>query len=245
MWTTLFFLLLSSSLALSTKTTTTLDCKHHAELSDRLVCDLSLKVNGEIEISGFEGNLSFKTEKFIVIGHKNVGEIFPDGIGGVFEGIESLDVSLSELKEISKKSFEKMENLKELRLEHNEISSIPSDTFDHLTNLQYLNIASNKIQRIPQNLLQKLTKLRKFDASKNQIEKIPQNFFAKNLEIREIFLNGNKIKEIEAIFKVSPVGLETFDLRENGGNCDGKLSLRMANLTEIEEFLEEIFKKCN
>lgn len=248
MWSTIFCLLaLSATFVLSSSTT--LDCKHHAELHEHLFCDLSEQVEGEVVISGFHENLNFENEKTVTINYKNLRDFLPVGVGGLFKELKSFDASLSSVKIVTKSCFENMENLIDLRLYHNEIASLPEDVFTELHNLQYLNIDRNKITKFDPKLIATLSKLKKFDASYNELREIPNNFFDNNSELREIFLNGNKIFTIGlANFNddfLATSKIETLDFTGNFGACDKKYDSTSDDREELKKFVQTIMEVCN
>lgn len=119
------------------------------------------------------------------------------------------------IKHIDSKSFNDLENLKELDLTDNKIEEIDESIFENLKRLERLYLGGNSLKRIPANIFRNLLNLQNVSLEGNQIRELEPNIFYFNLNIENIWLNNNKIKNLDPnIFSVLKK-LEYVDLRGN------------------------------
>ena len=244
MWTfKLIILSVSISFALSIE----LSCIRHPEL-DHVECQLTQKVDDSaaVEVLSYKSQTgeSFTDITDFVLTYKNLPHHMPHGIGNVFKKLISFDVSSSNVKFIDKICFEKMENLKFLRLSHNEIEDLPGNVFEGLSNLEHLDLSRNKIKKLPVEIFAKNVNLKYLKLSENQLEELDDGIFVNNMELKKIFVNGNKLRKVSVDF-TSVSGLTFLDLIGNAGNCNFRFDKKEMKKFELEEIQKIVSGGCN
>jgi Leucine-rich repeat (LRR) protein len=214
-------------------------CNRHPELDHHLHCEV-IGLTDDHTITGYKSlsNQNFDNEKEVTISYKNLQQKLPFGIGSVFPYLTSLDVSVSNVKNIERKNFVGMKNLRDLRLFFNNIEQLPDDVFSDLEELQWLNIAKNSIKVLPNDIFTRNLKLKKLQASENFIDTITSETFRNNPLLEEVYLNKNKIKNFMADF-TEFTHLKMLDLTENYGTCNKRYWSTISKKNQ-----EEIYKIC-
>ncbi|XP_023214736.1 toll-like receptor 6 [Centruroides sculpturatus] len=109
-----------------------------------------------------------------------------------FLHLSTLRLSYNNIRQITSKTFEGLENLKELYLDNNNMRFITIDAFITLRSLKILHLQRNYLEEIPKPLPNKLETL---ELNDNNIESI--TLLNENLSfLKELNLCGNKYKSI-------------------------------------------------
>lgn len=93
---------------------------------------------------------------------------FPQGLHEIFPNTNTLWISKSRLKEVSRENFDGLENLTHLYLIHNRLKSLPSDLFVNMRRLQHVSFNNNKIEFISSEILRPLKNLEYFGLEENK-----------------------------------------------------------------------------
>ncbi|KAG7307200.1 hypothetical protein JYU34_007353 [Plutella xylostella] len=151
--------------------------------------------------------------------------------------VETLDLSYNKLNENITQSFERLTNLKVLKLEKNRLLAIPNltqqshlqevtlsrnnittidaDHFSANCSIKVLNINSNQIQRINEGALNNLTNLSILKLNKNEIRSLPNHLFMFQAALRTLELNHNKLHVINGLLFQGLQSLTTLKMRFN------------------------------
>ena len=120
-----------------------------------------LKVEPETRIATFKGiHLAGKTNidvEALLISSTQV-EYFPKGLPTTFPSLTNVEIDNCGLKEISRKDFEGLGNLKYLSLSYNELKALPNDLFVETPKLRWIYINCNKIERLSSKIFDPLDK---------------------------------------------------------------------------------------
>ncbi|CBY33907.1 unnamed protein product [Oikopleura dioica] len=163
--------------------------------------------------------------------------------------LKKLDLSRSQVQNISKKSFINVPELLNLDLSVNEFSSIgeeapfsvPKDAFENLPKLKTLKIGFNKITKINDDSFAGLEKLEELNLEYNSISEIEEKAFSNLSKLRKIFLNGNSLHSIpEKVFTWMP-NLNTANLDKNAlRSLSKKQFTKMQKITRLHLARNEI-----
>lgn len=165
----------------------------------------------------------------------------PHGIDDFFPSLTKLSIVESKLKFVKRLNFQRMNNLKDLRLDNNEIEVIYANTFWDLQFLQWLSISGNKIASLPEGLIALNPQLLWFTANNNQLKVLHETFFERNLAIELISLRSNHLKEVTFNFKRFKK-LSYVDLRKNV--CIDSIVSKWEKFSTFYETQKEIWKNC-
>ncbi|XP_053381483.1 uncharacterized protein LOC123557124 isoform X2 [Mercenaria mercenaria] len=114
-----------------------------------------------------------------------------------FPYLISLNLSMCEIKEMTKDIFRSMDNLRILDLSYNKLIKIPSFSFIGLRKLKRLNLLGNRdIHIFEPYSLNGLSSIRKIEITGANIHKISSHTFA-GLNLDELKLSDNNIHEME------------------------------------------------
>ena len=116
-------------------------------------------------------------------------EYFPRGLSSIYPTLTNVQVSNCGLKNISRKDFEGLSNLKSLNLRNNELRSLPNDLFVETPNLCRICLQGNKIKRLRSKILDPLDKTN-----------LKEFCLKGNLSIDVVFMQGGKTT-LEAFIK--------------------------------------------
>lgn len=110
----------------------------------------------------------------------------PDNIP---ESVEVLNLSVNRIKVISKKDFQNLGHLKELRINYSALEEIEEDTFDELIELETLSLSLNKLTAITPRHFENCVRLKWINLASNELlnDTIVENL-KKNVKF-EIVLN--------------------------------------------------------
>ncbi|XP_041833581.1 leucine-rich repeats and immunoglobulin-like domains protein 3 [Melanotaenia boesemani] len=106
-----------------------------------------------------------------------------------------LDLSHNKLSALDLNLFSRLQNLREIKLNHNELEEIP-DIGPCSSNITTLILANNKITRISEEQLRPFPTLETLDLSNNNIVEIKANSIP-TLPLKNLFLNNNRISLLE------------------------------------------------
>lgn len=120
----------------------------------------------------------------------------PSNIFEVFQALKNVEISNSNVRFITKKTFESAVNVEKLNLNSNLISIIPGETFKGMKNLQILNIKSSNIKSLEPSAFDGLKMLEILNLRENLIEEIPQNLFTDLVALKTLNLAVNKIEHL-------------------------------------------------
>ena len=143
-----------------------IECKYSNHLwlnGHKYTCQVSeiSVIEPRARIATFKGiHLAGKTnidvEAFWISGTQV--EYFPRGLPTIFPRLTNVQVDGCGIKEISRKDFEGLGNLKILDLCNNELKSLPNDLFVETPKLHWIYIDDNKIERLSSQIFDPLDK---------------------------------------------------------------------------------------
>lgn len=105
-------------------------------------CELELGTVIDSSDYTFVADTNFATVEILIIAHQRNVEFLPILDHERFPSVELYYVVNTPVKKISKKNFEKMFKLENLKLDRNQIEVISSDTFEDLVNLKLIQIST-------------------------------------------------------------------------------------------------------
>lgn len=127
-----------------------------------------------------------------------------------------LDVSNSQLKEISATSFSMMPSLQHLNLSHNfQLHTIPIKLFHPLTGLRKLDLSYDSLKALSPELFVKCTSLEWLSLSNNMISEVPENVFDILASLSYLNLAGNNISNLKSGIFAGLRSLRVLDLKKN------------------------------
>lgn len=131
--------------------------------------------------------------------------------------IETLDLSQNLAPKIDARAFERLPNLKELKLDRMGLQEIDSSTFEPLTSLTHLDLHGNLLEEI-------------------DVERFPRS-------LQKLRLDGNNLKEIKHLNRTRFPALNSLTLSQNHLDCDYLDELRAQFNDRI--ILVDAFKQKN
>lgn len=99
-------------------------------------CELEVGTHIDEPDYTFVNDTNYVTVEVLIITHQQNVEFLPVSIHEKFPNLKLYHVVKTPVPKISKKNFEKMFKLQELKLDRNQIEIIKSDTFEDLISLQ-------------------------------------------------------------------------------------------------------------
>lgn len=134
----------------------------------------------------------------------------------VLQNLNFLDVSSSQLKEISPSSFVMMPSLLHLNLSHNfQLNTIPVKLFQPLTTLNVLDLSYNSLKALSPELFVKCIQLEWLSLANNMIGEIPENVFDVLNNLLYLNLAGNNISNLKSGIFVGLRSLKELNLKKN------------------------------
>ncbi|XP_041113971.1 leucine-rich repeats and immunoglobulin-like domains protein 3 [Polyodon spathula] len=109
--------------------------------------------------------------------------------------IVQMDLSNNRLKSVEASTFQKLHNLRELKLNNNELDSIP-DLGPLSANITLLSVSNNKIGELIPEQLNRFRSLETLDLSNNNIVELKATSFTQ-LQLKYLYINSNKIASLE------------------------------------------------
>ncbi len=113
--------------------------------------------------------------------------------------LEILNLSRNDFTLIGRKLFQKLKNLRDLKLASNLILMIQSNSFESLTKLDSLDLSGNMLSSFNDPAIFKgLHKLKKLNLNNNQLEYLGHSVFAELDSLELLVLSGNKISKLDS-----------------------------------------------
>lgn len=108
-------------------------------------------------------------------------------------------MSYNKVKEINKETFEGLDSVLRLHMDHNLIEFIHPEAFYGLTKLQLVHLEGNHLQQLhPDTFITlrhsqmfKVSAVRTIHLSDNQLTSLPEDIFSGNGQLESLFLHGN------------------------------------------------------
>ncbi|XP_073842564.1 uncharacterized protein isoform X1 [Musca autumnalis] len=122
----------------------------------------------------------------------------PAKLFDVFSSLKTLDVSHTEIEDISRNTFTSASLLNTLNLSHNLIEKINTSAFVGAHNLMRLDLSHNKIHTLGSLAFRGLTNLNKVVLSYNALKSIPTDLFLDNAYMDIVQLDYNQLDELKA-----------------------------------------------
>lgn len=129
-------------------TTTDISCERIAPRRYSKCCFLDNTTSIDTANSSFSG-IRDDSVREINFAHNKKIFFLPIRLNDKYPELRSYDAANCSVKAVSKQNFERMVNLKYLKLSRNEIETLDSNTFEDLANVNYLNIGKNILQFEP------------------------------------------------------------------------------------------------
>lgn len=123
-------------------TTTDVSCESIAPRRYSKCCFLNNATSIDTTNSSFSG-VRDDSVREINLAHNKKINFLPIRVNDKYPELRSYDAANCSVKTIAKLNFERMVNLKYLKLSSNEIETLDSDTFEDLANINYLSIGKN------------------------------------------------------------------------------------------------------
>ncbi|XP_022808840.1 uncharacterized protein LOC111345822 isoform X1 [Stylophora pistillata] len=111
---------------------------------------------------------------------------------------EFMDVSSSNLANVSDGTFSHLKSMRFLYLSSNYIEIFPEKLFSQMIRLEKLNLKANKIASLPQNVFSSQEKLQVLDLSSNAIRDLSRELLSPLKNLLELNVGFNKIQNISA-----------------------------------------------
>jgi Leucine-rich repeat (LRR) protein len=128
-------------------------------------------------------------------------KFLPLNLSKVFPNLTKFVVANSGLLQITGKSLEGLENLKEIKIVGNKnLTHLTSDTFAGLDKLENVDLSDNEINSMDKNVFVTLQNLKIVNMSHNALTELEEGMFANKNKIEEIYFNDNKLKKIARKF---------------------------------------------
>lgn len=151
--------------------------------------------------------------------------------------VEQLDLSHNKLHENVTDGFDKLSNIREMKLDKNVLHNIPNllkheqlqelslnknsiesidvGKFPENSSIRILNLNSNQIQVIKEGALNNLTNLEVLKLNRNEIKSLPAHLFSYQSNLKTLELNHNKLTNITGLLFQGLSNLTTMKLRFN------------------------------
>ena len=202
--------------------------------------EVSITVDENNSCSERTGSLtltSSTTNDFTISIEQNVlrvCEVITSKIGGTQPSrITSLDLSKSNISELSDFAFQGFTNLEKLTLKQNQVSTLSADVFSSLTRLKELDLRQNQISSVSNNPFSTLTQLEDLNLSSNQISSLPSSVFSTLTQLEDLNLSGNQIRSLSSAVFNNLSQLEDLDLSSN--QISSVSSNLFSTLTQLED----------
>ncbi|XP_075161813.1 uncharacterized protein LOC142234531 [Haematobia irritans] len=121
----------------------------------------------------------------------------PAKLFDVFSSLKTLDVSHTEIEDISRNTFTSASMLTTLNLSHNLIEKINTSAFVGAHNLMRLDLSHNKLHTLGSLAFRGLTNMNKVVLSYNALTQIPTDLFLDNTYMDAVYLDNNQLEEIK------------------------------------------------
>ena len=139
---------------------------------------LTLKHLNHLTVHELEERYSFGTENLKYLNLTGIKNEFINDIFYNFLLLENLNLSFSEINEISDKAFEMLVHLKYLNLKYSKLKSIGSNLFIYNTELKIIDCAHCCIMKIEGYAFKNLKNLQILDLRHNILADVPEEAFA-------------------------------------------------------------------
>ncbi|XP_013116327.1 carboxypeptidase N subunit 2 [Stomoxys calcitrans] len=121
----------------------------------------------------------------------------PAKLFDVFSSLKTLDVSHTEIEDISRNTFTSASLLTTLNLSHNLIEKINTSAFVGAHNLMRLDLSYNKLHTLGSLAFRGLTNMNKVILSHNALTTIPSDLFMDNTYMDAVYLDNNQLEELK------------------------------------------------
>lgn len=139
------------------------------------------------------------------LSHNNFRQFDDDAFDECCENVRELDLSSNEISSLTRRHFERMNNLEVLLLSVNKLVTLDADTFSHLTKLQRLDLSRNPVELQGSDSKGFLvsTNIEELNLDYCNITDIPDGTFTNLTQLLNLTLAGNLLdKDIdESSFK--------------------------------------------
>jgi Leucine-rich repeat (LRR) protein len=113
----------------------------------------------------------------LIMDHNKKIFYLPDKIGDAYPNLIYIRAINCSIKEISRRNFKGLTNLKDLQLYFNQIEKIAKVTFKDLKMLEILHLSDNQIKEVTIGVFNDLKKMKRLYLHRNQIEKVASGAF--------------------------------------------------------------------
>lgn len=187
-------------------------------------------------------NENFKEVKAVEISGTNLKEISSENFK-FLTGLRHLNLSGNKITKISQNLFKNNENLKVLDLSGNGIDKIEPGVFDNLKILKSLNLSQNNLSKINSGMLENLESLEDLSFSYNSLERINSDDFKGLKALKVLDLNHNSITKIDSTSFDSLENLQT--IKFTGNPCADSPYLSSPDKKYLKEQIQKyIVEKC-
>lgn len=170
--------------------------------------ELMCEVNGGVSCNAVNLNVPLENQKL-----KTVRNIDRNDFN--YEKITNLVVLNQHVQFLPLQIGDIFQNLEQLTVSYSQLSRINSKAFNDLKKLKFLNLAYNKIKKIFAKDLLNLKELEKLDLTGNQIVEITSELFMNTLKLTVVIFRENKLYFIAADSFASLNNLQMVDLSNN------------------------------
>nr|XP_023021445.1 toll-like receptor 6 [Leptinotarsa decemlineata] len=163
--------------------------------------------------------------KSITVSKNRLKSIGKNNCSNVTSRVINFDLSYNIISELFSDTFEHLNTLKILKLEHNNISSLPIGLFSDLSSLINLNLSNNKLEQFYHGTFENLKNLQILDISNNKITDV-KRYLHSLANMNELYIQQNKLFHLdsEQIIADSP-HVSKISLGGNNFTCDDLIEI--------------------
>lgn len=140
--------------------------------------------------------------KVLYVEYQNEKTDVDEEVPASFEFLQKLiflDIEHIRVPSLNSLTFAGLKSLEILKI-HGSVNSIEYDTFAQMTNLKDLNLSDCNIAKLSQDAFYGAKNLKIIDLSFNSLEELPDTLFYDQSILQEIYLQGNRLKDLPSIF---------------------------------------------
>lgn len=139
----------------------------------------------------------------------------PAGLLRLFNDVREMDISFSEIVDVSRSSFEGAKHLVFLTLSHNRIAELRASTFVEATGLFMLDLSHNNIAAVDKFAFVNAQSLARLNLGHNEIGELDEGTFRDMIFLEQIYLNDNRLSAIDANLFANNANLQKIVLDNN------------------------------
>lgn len=151
----------------------------------------------------------------------------PAGLMRLFVDVRDMDISQSEVTDISRGSFEGAKHLVYLNMSHNNISELRASIFVEAMSLFMLDLSHNRIATVDKFAFVNAQSMSRLMLAHNRIGELPAQTFREMKFLEQIFLNDNQLVAIDSALFANNIYLQKIVIDNNR-----ILTLDMAEFTK-------------